>query len=220
MGNRKEKFEIGEYYHVYNRGIEGRSIFSTPEDVEYFISRAQVFNKIEAIGGLYRESLPKYKKNTKKKLVDIVCYAFNPNHFHFLMTPLVDKGIENFMQRLCTGHAMFFNNKYKRKGRLFQGVFKSTHIDSNEYLLHLSVYINLNDRAHQLRGGTSQLVRTSWGSYIDNSIKNPLLGDKRIITDQFKNTKEYEKFAEDILPYIIGRKKLLKELEQIMIDED
>ncbi len=221
MGNRKVKFVEGEYYHIYNRGIEGRTIFNDPKDLDRFIESIEEFNSLESYGGIYRSLFDKYKnRKTGKKLVDIVCYAFNPNHYHFLMTPLVDKGIENFMQKLGTGYTMYFNKKYKRKGVLFQGVFKSVYVDSNEYLLHLSVYINLNNKAHQLRGETSQLIKNSWNSYIDNSISDNLLGNTTIITDQFKNTKEYQDFAEEILPDIIERKKLLKELEEIMMDEN
>lgn len=216
MSSRKTNFVVGEYYHVYNRGIDGRDIFSDSEDLTYFIKRTNEFNGENVVGGLYRGTFAKYK-DRGDRLVDILCYAFNPNHFHFLLTPLVENGIENFIQRLCTGHAMFFNKKYRRRGSLFQGAFKSIHIDSNEYLLHLSVYINLNNQVHQLRGLSSQLSRTSWDSYISNR-KDLLIGDIGIITEQFKDWQEYKKFAEDILPDIIERKKILKEIEKIMIE--
>ncbi|MBU2615469.1 MAG: hypothetical protein KKG87_07935, partial [Elusimicrobia bacterium] len=49
------------------------------------------------------------------------------------------------------------NEKYKRSGVLFQGVFKSKHIESNEYLLHISVYVNLNNEVYQLGGETPKL---------------------------------------------------------------
>jgi len=48
------------------------------------------------------------------------------------------------MQRLGMGYAKYFNNRRKRSGTLFQGKFKARHIDSNEYLLHVSSYVNLN----------------------------------------------------------------------------
>jgi REP element-mobilizing transposase RayT len=218
MAQRKDAFVIGEYYHIFNRGTEGRNIFASKDDIEHFVESVEGFNGENVVGGLYMSSFDKHKKRGKR-LVDIVCYAFNPNHYHFLMTPLVDKGIENFMQRLGTGHTMFFNSQHKRKGRLFQGVFKSVHVDSNEYLLHLSVYINLNDKIHQLGGEASKLLKTSWDSYVSKK-RDILLGDTGIITSQFKNPQRYKEFAEGILPSIIKRKKDLKELAQLMFDED
>jgi len=218
MPNRKEKFVEGEYYHVYNRGTDKRPIFADLRDLGRFVKSVNEFNDIDLIGSIFENSFAKAKPK-KKKLVDIICYALNPNHFHFLLTPLVENGVEKFMQRLGTGYTLYFNRRHKRKGGLFQGTFKSTHIDSNEYLLHLSAYINLNDRVHQLGSLTSKLAKTSWGSYILGK-KDILLGDTSIITEQFKNVREYKKFAEEILPEIIERKKLLKELEVIMIDEE
>lgn len=222
MSGRKYKFEIGEFYHVYNRGIEGRNIFNDPEDLSYFIQRVEEFNGTNVVGGIYRGSLKKYQ-DKGGRLVNVVCYAFNPNHFHFLLSPLVENGVENFLHRLSTGHAMFFNNKHHRKGRLFQGVFKAVSVSSNSYLLHLSVYINLNDKIHQLRGKASQLSKTSWGNYSEREGRwgsDILLGDTSIITGQFKNPQEYKEFAEEILPDIIERKKLLKELEALTLEED
>ena len=73
------------------------------------------------------------------------------------------------MQRLGTGYTKYFNGRYKRTGSLFQGVFKSSHIDSNEYLLHSSVYVNLNDRVHKIGDGLS---RSSWNEYIGKSPSN------------------------------------------------
>lgn len=220
MGNRKTKFVEGEYYHIYNRGIEGRIIFNEQKDLDRFIESIEEFNSSESEGGIYKNSFEKHqKKKAGDKLINIICYAFNPNHYHFLITPLVENGVETFMQKLGTGYTMFFNAKYKRRGSLFQGTYKSVHINSNEYLLHLSVYINLNDKVHQLRGLTSQLVKTSWKSFASGK-NDPLLGDANIISGQFKNHQEYKKFAEEILPEIIEHKKLSKELEEVMIDEN
>jgi putative transposase len=217
MANRKVKFVEGEYYHLYNRGTEKRSIFNNSDDLCRFLKSLYEFNSFEPIGSIFENSFVKDKK--KKKLVNIVCYALNPNHFHLLLTPLVENGIEKFMQRLGTGYTMYFNNKYKRKGILFQGVFKSAYIDSNEYLLHLSVYVNLNNKVHQLGGETSKLSKTSFGSYVSGK-EDILLGDTSIITEQFKNAKEYKNFAEEILSEIIERKKLLKELETLILEEE
>jgi putative transposase len=39
---------------------------------------------------------------------------------------------------------MYFNQKMDRSGALFQSVFKSKHIDSDEYLKYMFSYIHLN----------------------------------------------------------------------------
>jgi len=80
--------------------------------------------------------------NKVDKLVDVVCYCLNSNHYHMILKQKSNDGIKKFMHKLGTSYTMYFNKKLKRSGSLFQGKFKSIHIDSNEYLLYLSAYVN------------------------------------------------------------------------------
>ena len=152
-----------------------------------------------------------------KPLVSFIAYCLNPNHYHFLIKPLVDKGLETFMQRFGTGYTMYFNNKYKRSGSLFQGVFKAAHVDTDEYLLHVSAYVNLNNKTHQLGGFTSKLVRSSWKEYTTPDFQN-LICNRNIILKQFNKPLEYRGFALSSLQDIIERKEREKELKITLID--
>ena len=215
---RKANFASGEFYHIYNRGVDCRDIFIDHADFVRFIKSANEFNCPEPVGSLLENSYGDRREKTKngKKLVNIICYALNPNHFHFILEQLEEQGIEKFMHRLGTGYTMFFNKKYKRSWSLFQGVFKAIHIDSNEYLLHLSAYVNLNDKIHQLGGLASKLAITSLGQYLSNSDYDCLISiNKGIISDQFKNTEEYKDFIFDALPDLIENKRLKRELDEI-----
>jgi hypothetical protein len=124
-----------------------------------------------------------------------------------ILEQLTEGGISEFMKRLG-GYTKYFNNKYKRSGVLFQGKFKSVHIDSNEYLLHASVYVNLNNQVHQLK---QREFLSSWGEYITPSVMG--LCNSNIIIGQFHDREEYKKFAQDSLKDILERKELTKELE-------
>ena len=146
-----------------------------------------------------------------EKLVNIVCYSTSQNHYHFILEQLVDEGIEKFMQKLGNGYTKYFNHKHKRSGVLFQGAFKSIHIDSNEYLLHLSVYINLNNLVHGRTLGHS-MSKSSWGEYI-KGCEAELCQNKGVVLEQFKNKKEYKEFAEKFLRGMMERKEDLKKME-------
>ena len=122
------------------------------------------------------------------------------------------------MHRLGTGYTMYFNEKYKRSGSLFQGVFKATHIDSNEYLLHVSAYVNLNNKTHQLGGEASKLVKSSWSEYIDKDARGIGICEKDIILGQFKSSEKYKRFALSSLDSIIERKTKEKEWQATLID--
>src|SRR3989344_2001179 len=217
MPSRKVNLVEGEYYHLFNRGVDKRDIFMDKEDVERFHQCMIEFNTKVPIGSIYENSFLKEKEKEDTPLVSFISYCLNPNHYHHIMTPLVEKGIESFMQRLGTGYTLYFNNKYKRSGSLFQGKFKASHIDSNEYLLHVSAYVNLNDKTHQLGGSSSKLVRSSWNHYIQNEVV-AVQCEKDIVLDQFRSINEYKEFALSSLEDMIQRKKEEKELKLLLID--
>ncbi|MBU1956357.1 transposase, partial [Patescibacteria group bacterium] len=166
-------------------------------------------------GSIYEQSFNQLGGETpklvSKPLVEFVCYCLNSNHYHFVLKQLVDGGISEFMKRMG-GYTSYFNEKYKRSGVLFQGIFKSKHIESNEYLLHISAYVNLNNEVHQLGGETPKLMnKSSWGEYINNKQdKQDDFCEKDIILEQFKNTLEYKKFAESSLKDIRENKEMMR----------
>ncbi|MFZ2523056.1 MAG: transposase [Minisyncoccia bacterium] len=220
---RNLKFEIGEFYHIYNRGVDKRDIFKNPKDLERFLKSMLEFNQSEPIGSIYENSFSKRqlgsrasklagaKVNIDNKLVNFVCYCLNTNHYHFLLEQVSENGIEKFMHRLGTGYTKYFNIKNKRSGALFQGKFKAVHVDSNEYLLHLSAYINLNNKVHK----NNSLYKSSYDEYIlavGNFCK------KDIILEQFKNVKEYKDYMKISFDYILENKESSKELEAILLD--
>jgi len=201
-------FAIGEHYHIYNRGVEKRNITMDWKDSERFLQSLELFNTIKPIGSIYNNSFKDNAilRSSTPKLVDIVAYCLNTNHYHLILTPLVENGIEKFMQKLGTGFTNYFNEKYKRSGGLFQGKFKSAHIDSNEYLLHVAAYVNLNDKVHRLRSSTPKsgsLVRSSWLEYLGKIKKGKEICNKDITLGQFKNSKEYKKYAMESLKFTL-----------------
>ncbi len=208
---RKHKFVVGEYYHIYNRGVDKRETIIDQHDLYRFLESMKEFNAIEPIGSIYELSFTKNKLGTPttklKKLVSIIAYCVNPNHFHFLITPLVEKGIEKFMQKIG-GYTRYFNEKHKRNGALFQGKFKSKHIADNRYLLHLSAYINMNNR-NSLGTPTTKLSKSSLEEYVQIENKKGIC-DTEIILGQFENKKEYLQFALESWKNIQERKKALE----------
>jgi len=145
---RKTSFVQGEYYHLYNRGVDKRTIFLGSYDYNRFILLLHVLNtnKNLKIRDLLRENSfdDLLKIKNINPIVAIGAYCLMPNHFHLLITPLEDGGIPKFMLKLQTAYSMYFNIKNKRSGALFQGAFKSIHLDTDEYLRYIYSYIHLN----------------------------------------------------------------------------
>jgi len=235
MTNRKIPLTNGEFYHVYNRGVDKRNIFSDKEEMFRFLQSMDEFNVVEPIGSLYENSfrlggstakskdkMDKKVQHIKQKnnLVNFIAYCLNPNHYHFILEQVVDGGISEFMKRLSGGYTWYFNNKHKRNGALFQGRFKAIHVESNEYLLHLSSYVNLNDHVHQLGGSTAKLVKseTSWSEYIEKKGSVEEFCKKETVLEQFKNKKEYKAFARESLKGILEKRYELDNLENLLLE--
>lgn len=202
--HKRETIEIGEYYHVFNRGVEKRRIFYKKSDYERFIRSLVLFNTEKPSWQTSRKK--DEKLNTPKpdeQLVDIVAYCINPNHFHLLLKENKRNGIATFMKKICTGYAMYFNRKNERSGILFQGRFKSIHINSNDLFLYISVYVNCNSEIHRIE----KAGKYPWCSFLEYSDLQDSICQKNVILDQFKNPGEYRNFCQDKVVGMIERKK-------------
>ena len=137
-------FEDGEFYHVYNRGIDKRKIFFSDKDWEVFLSLLFGRNSKKRIdlpvllGGSWRSV------DRGDTLVDIVAYALMPNHFHLLVYEKELGGTTTFMRKLLTSYSMYMNKKYDRTGPLMCRPFRAKHVDSDEYFRWLIAYIHAN----------------------------------------------------------------------------
>ena len=75
--------------------------------------------------------------------VEILAFCLMPNHIHLLLRQIKDKGISQFMQKLGTGYAVYFNKKNDRKGHLLNK-FKAIHIKTTKQLQNGFVYCHTN----------------------------------------------------------------------------
>ncbi|OGI94396.1 hypothetical protein A3A03_03830 [Candidatus Nomurabacteria bacterium RIFCSPLOWO2_01_FULL_40_18] len=168
---RKDPFITGEYYHLWNRGIDKRVIFKLKKDYERFMMLLYVANDEDAIKldnqiNILHQSYEEIMVIEKgKPLVSIGVWCLMTNHFHLLVRQEVDGGITKFMRKLGTGYSMFFNIKYQRQGGLFGGPFKSRCIKTDDnYMRQLFGYIHLNPLDIKFSG---------WEKLIDKKHPNP-----------------------------------------------
>ncbi len=145
---RKTPFVENEYYHLYNRGVDKRAIFSSAADYKRFLVLLYLANSDEDVridNILKTYTLEEiFARERGNQLVAIGAFCLMPNHFHILATPIVDGGLPKFMLKLQTAYSMYFNKKNERSGSLFQGPFKSEHAGDDRYLKYLFSYIHLN----------------------------------------------------------------------------
>lgn len=149
-GSRPIPFIIGEYYHIYNRGIDKRIIFKSIYDYKRFMMLLYVANsedsfRLDQLINLQHKTYEEILSLDRgRSLVSIGGWCLMTNHFHLLLKEETEGGITKFMKKLGTAFSMHFNIKYQRKGALFGSRFQSKHIGEDNYLRHLFGYVHLN----------------------------------------------------------------------------
>jgi len=135
---------IGEYYHLYSRGVDRRAIFIDDNDRDRFVRLLYLCNGLKPVVYKTVQAFPLEEIDIGESLVAIGAYCLMPNHFHLLIKETTDGGVVKFMSKLLTAYSSYFNRKHERTGALFGSEFKASHIDNDEYLKYIFSYIHLN----------------------------------------------------------------------------
>ncbi len=182
---RKTLFGTEEYYHLFNRGVDKRIIFNTPKDYDRFLCTLYLSNSKESFK---MDNITRYKhvkseifsSSRGEQLVSIHAYSLMPNHFHLLVSEKVEGGISLFMQKVSTAYTMYFNKRYDRSGALFQGTFKSVHIDTDTQFRYLFSYIHANAFSVMQKNGSIRIQDIEKVRTYDYSSMKEYTGDQRI----------------------------------------
>lgn len=134
-----KQYGVGQYYHIYNRGGNRQDIFLEPNDYYYFMSLFKRHLSDEAEFDSNGRIFNKYNGE-----VELVAFCLMPNHFHLLCFLKETEGIIHLMRSVMTAYTMYFNKKYKHSGKLYEGIFLASRIDTEMYLWQVSRYIHLN----------------------------------------------------------------------------
>ena len=145
-----EILEPNNFYHLYNRGINGCEIYNNEENYLFFLNK-------------FSKYLIEY--------VDVYAYCLMPNHFHFVIkikefqtgnfvkVPNFDK-VENEkglhskdliiskqIGKFISSYSQAFNKVNQRSGSLLESPFKRKKINSDDYLKNVILYVHLNSEA-------------------------------------------------------------------------
>lgn len=133
------------YYHVYNRGVNGRTIFKEQQDYHVFLNLLKRYLSAEPVKDKQGREYPWLRED-----IELLAFCLMPNHFHLLVYQKNNKDAATRLLRgVSTAYTVYFNKKYKRRGPLFQERFKASSIDKDNYLHHVSRYIHLNPKGYR-----------------------------------------------------------------------
>ncbi len=216
MVTRAISFVEGEFYHIYNRGTDKRLIFQSATDYDRFSELLYAANERQSISlkEIKRKFNSVYEFERSEQLVAIGAYCLMPNHFHLLVTPLVEDGISKFMGKLTTGYSMYFNKKYDRSGVLFEGRFKAKWANSDEYLKYLFSYIHLNPVKLYQSDWKEQGIKDSEAAYdYASRFKYSSLANYQGSTQLENNILNKEPFPDYLEAGVVNKVELLQWLE-------
>ena len=156
MPNPKSPLNPGNYYHIYNRGIDSCNIFRENDNYEHFLA-------------LYDKYI--------SPVADTFAWVLMKNHFHLLVRILHPEGFRNLQgvmnspekrvaqqfSNLFNAYTKAFNKRYGRTGSLFEHTFRRKRIDSEEYLKKVILYIHNNPVHHKF---CEHPVEYPWSSYL------------------------------------------------------
>jgi len=217
---RKNPLITNQYYHIYNRGVDKRDIFMNKADLNRFALSVKEFNVVTPIGSIKHLMFRKQEDSDVQRpnpLVSVVCYCFNPNHFHFILKQEVDGGISEFFKRLLGGYTKYFNLTHKRNGALFQGRFKSNLIDDNAYFLKIRPYVHLNHLVHDIPKEKMHLVLSSEKEYDTGNFIIVTEREAKGLLDFYNGNTNYKKECLDVVSMIREERGLTSLLEEDLL---
>lgn len=147
-----------EIYHVVLRAVGDTEVFIDKNDYYRGIFSIYEFNNKNLVSiwrrrrdrmtekkteAIVRCPTPHNSTNKRDQFVELMAFAFMPNHIHLLLKQIKDAGITNFMKKVGGGYANYFNKKYSRKGHLFNR-FRAVHVSNDDQLRNVFAYIHVN----------------------------------------------------------------------------
>lgn len=153
MATKPRRFNPSFYYHIYNRGVDGRNLFNSVRDYQRFLDTVGFYLHNQTISYAQFQELNVQARTAYIQLnpkglrtlrVRMLAYCVMPNHFHLLIKPTESANLTQFVSDVTNSYTKYFNIKNGRVGRFVQGTFKSKEIADEPSLLQVSRYIHLN----------------------------------------------------------------------------
>lgn len=174
--------------HVIVRGNNREPIFCADADYQFYLEKLQ--------------------QACTKHECELHAYVLMTNHVHLLISPRTEQGLGKVMQMIGRYYVQYFNYSYQRTGTLWEGRYKATLIDSEQYLLTCYRYIELNPV--RAAGMVDDPAEYPWSSYRYNALgmKNELITPHYEYLKLAKIAEERQQAYRDLLIHPLTEKTL------------
>jgi len=210
----KRDFRENSYYHIFNRGVEARSIFQDDQDYKAFLFYLYIYTTpLEEVKAEYPKLPMRLQSKNLSSEVKLLGYCLMPNHFHLLLQQKSKDAVAKLMKQSINGYTIYFNQRNKRIGALMQGRYKAAPIDTTELLTQMWRFIHLNPVIAGLNENLKDYEWSSYGFFVGKSKELKCASD---LAKQFPSLEEIQKFHLDKADY----EAKLSLIKDIVIDQE
>ena len=154
MPRQPRYFYPGIVVHVVQRGNDRAPVFVSPDDRQYYLAY--------------------WSEAARVHDVAIHAYVLMGNHVHLLLSPSRNDSLPRAVQAVGRRYVRRFNTVHGRTGTLWEGRYRATAVESEQYLFVCMRYIELNP----VRAGiVKHPLEYPWSSAHANAIgkRDPLV---------------------------------------------
>ncbi|MEK7224144.1 MAG: hypothetical protein AAB221_00490 [Bacteroidota bacterium] len=171
----------GQYFHIYNRGVNGEDLFKEKRNYYYFLD-------------LY--------KFYCGDALETLAYCLLKNHFHLLV--YIKENVEILrndgkglfrinaskqLGHLFNSYAQSINKAYNRTGPLFESPFERKLVDDEDYILSMIYYCHQNPVHH---GFVNHLKDWEFSSYHSILANNNTIVATTEVLKRFESINHFE----------------------------
>lgn len=202
MDIRNSKLHPGQYFHIFNRGINGMPVFFEKKNYHFFLKQyskyVHPFVKTFAYCLLenHYHLLIQVREEEELKLA-IKKNIDEPFHWH------VSNGFSSFLQ----SYTRAMNKVYDRTGAIFETPFKRIEVTEDSYFSTLIRYIHHNPQKHRIIKDFRDYPYSSYHAHLYESATKL---NREEVLEWFKGRKHYETFHQDQKQTTLDRKWFLE----------
>lgn len=151
----------GQAHHLIQRGVNRQAVFFEDRDRVVFLEHL-------------REALA-------AQGCRLHAYVLMTNHIHLLVTPTRAEAIGRMMQSVGRRYVAYVNRRYGRTGTLWDGRFKSTVVDAEDFVMACYRYIEANPPRAKMVAAARDYP---WSSHGRNALgrRDPLIDEHEAYT--------------------------------------
>ena len=189
----------GQYFRIYNRGVNGEDIFKEQLNYYYFIQQY-----IAYCGDVF----------------ETYAYALLKNHFHLLVyvkenvqelkhnrQGMIQLNASKQLSHFFNSYAQSINKAYNRTGSLFESPFERKLIDHESYITSMIYYCHYNTQLHEFVKDFKNWEFSSYHTILKNN--NTFLASQKVLgwfggVIAFEKAHERRYGKEEMKKFVIG----------------